>query len=445
MKKECLGIYIESNEIRVAHFKGKKQGNLKEAIQIDPPLTGLPPLEQLRRLLGTIQPSRKRRITIVIPRHHFFIREIPLESLSPSEAKASVKMSLSLHSHLPEDEIVYDIFCVVREEKTFAILIYIPKQKVQPIVDMFKETGHRKSLHAIVPPSVALDTATREIAPIKEPHLALFKDEKGYVLSLHGQESWEGAFRLNGEALDQEGLYRVLASLPKEWEARSTRLYSPFPPEDVGGHSIELHPLMSKISEENGEGLLDHFSFHALTGAITSCSFPPISVHGPRKRPIKINISPFHIGLLVTAVGMIWLSVPTYNKYVEIQKGLNTLREEVAAKKKALIPLREKGKRLKEIQKKISEIKGFTDEFPGILEVLDELARLTPDEAWIKTFNLTGHTIRLSAEGPSAVNIMSQWRTSKLFEEVRLVSPVTKSRQGNERFSVEIRLRVNKL
>ncbi|OCC14697.1 hypothetical protein DBT_2012 [Dissulfuribacter thermophilus] len=436
MRREFLGIYIGSSETRAAIIKGKIQIIQKGALEIKSPSSGIPPLEQLRRLLKATTPSRKRRITIVLPRRHFFMREIPLESLSPAEAKASVKMSISIHSHLPEEEIFYDTLVFQRNGKTIVLLVYIPKERLMPILEVIKETGHKKSLYAVIPPSIALDTTNRELGFIQEEHLCLFNDEKGLVLSLHGKDSWEGSHKLDEE--DGIGSFEKLRGmLPPPWNNENIKVYTSFTSEN---EAHTLHPLASKLQDIFGEDL-NYPIFHAITGALASQAFPPVSMHGPRRRPIRLKINLFHVATVLSIAAITVLSVPTYKQYMETSREISALEKKLSAKKKKIIPLREQSKKVEEIKKEIEKIESFIKEYPDILDILDEMARLTPDEAWIKSFNLSGATIRLSAEGPNAVSIMSEWRKCPYFETVRLVSPVTKARDGIERFSVEIKLK----
>ena len=90
-------------------------------------------------------------MVVVLPRRHFFMRDMELAALSPNEAKTSVKMSIPLHSHLSEEDISYDLLTFTRSEKTHVLLVYVPKNKIEPIMEVFKETGHRRSLYAIIP------------------------------------------------------------------------------------------------------------------------------------------------------------------------------------------------------------------------------------------------------------------------------------------------------
>ena len=441
MRQEYVGIYLGINGTSVVSFKGKRDKPERGLFKVIPVPPGVPPIEQLKRLLGTLQPTRKRRIAIVLPRRYFFIREIPLENLSPSEAVASVKMSISLHSHLPEEDIFFDVEVFQRDGKTVVLLVYLPRERLSPVIEALKEAGHLKSLHSVIPLGVSLDTVSRELNAPEPPYICLLKDDKDQIiLSLHGKETWEGSHPVHqnpGEEL-LEAVERMRGLLPPPMNDRKMApLYTAL---DLDLKESQPHPVFSQIKRFIGNKWGNNV-WHAACAALTATAFPPVSMHGPRRRPIRFKVKAFHMAVAASVAGMLFLSIPLSSHYVRLKKEVRRLEVRVNKAEQALVPLKDKVKQVEAVKSQAEEMEEFLKNYPPILDVLEELANLTPEDAWIRTFNLSGDTIRLSAEGPNALAIMSEWRKSRYFEKVRLISPVTRPRNGGERFSVEIRLK----
>jgi hypothetical protein len=97
-------------------------------------------------------------------------------------------------------------------------------------------------------------------------------------------------------------------------------------------------------------------------------------------------------------------------------------------------------KQLEQIDNRLKDLRDFRSEKPSELKVLKAIAELTPPQTWIKNFNIKNGKLKVSAEGGSAVETIGKWRQSPFFSEVKLISPVTKDRQGRERFTVEMKL-----
>ena len=101
-------------------------------------------------------------------------------------------------------------------------------------------------------------------------------------------------------------------------------------------------------------------------------------------------------------------------------------------------PLKAKNEELQKIRTLKGDLEAFLKERPGLLDILRELAEKTPENAWIKYLTLRNNKLRISAEGGYAVQTMEAWRKSRLFSQVKLASSVTKDRNGQERYTVEL-------
>ncbi len=453
MKREYLGIYIGKNSVEAACFSGKWPYPEVDSIRLfskaSPPSIDA----QLSDILSNFSPSRKRRIGIALPRDEVFIREIKFPSLSPNEARQSISMSLKMHCHLPVEHIAYDVHIFQRDGITTALLLYCQKTKIDSILNVLNAAGHSKSLSFICPVSIVFDTVAREMEQGQQEgrFVLCYPSNNGLALSFHGKECWEGSIRIKSSDLNavklKEELIEYIKKIRPDWADKDDSIaffalsYDEICPE------FSMHPLCKRLFPLlKDKDALKGRSFEmmaAMTAAVCSRLFTPVSLHGPRRRPIriKLRLKPFYLVACLSAAAMIGISLPLYNQYKENASLLSSLKKRRSIVEGSIAPLKEKTEEVKQIKQQIDDLEFFFKEYPNILDVLDELARLSPDDVWVKNFNLSSGTMRFSVEGKNAVSILSEWRKSRYFDEVKLVSPVNKSSDGTERFSVEIRLK----
>ena len=77
---------------------------------------------------------------------------------------------------------------------------------------------------------------------------------------------------------------------------------------------------------------------------------------------------------------------------------------------------------------------------PAAVAVLDEVARLLPDEAWLTEFRLTGDQLVVAGFAARADALLGLLDASPMLREVRFAAPVTRDRpDAPERFQVAMR------
>ncbi len=78
---------------------------------------------------------------------------------------------------------------------------------------------------------------------------------------------------------------------------------------------------------------------------------------------------------------------------------------------------------------------------PAAVAVLDEVARLLPDEAWLTEFRLVGDQLVVSGFAARADGLLGLLDASPMLQEVRFAAPVTRDRpDAPERFQVAMRV-----
>jgi|GEM_PF-846140 len=442
---ELMGIYI-TDEIHTVRF-ASRFGNLSllDNTQSPAPQTDKPPRDQLRELLSGIKPSRMRSICLVIPRRWVFLREIHFANLSPQEAESALRLGVDAHSHLSRDEIYFDCFAREQKDGSEAVLLYIPRTAIDPYIEILKETSHLKSLKYILTQDIALDAAIRSYpANITLPAASVSsvteKDKHHLLVTLHGKDGWEGSHLLNMEPVPSNGqiasaLKQLAERLETPWRdfVEAAELSMGLTPETLPGAAPVSQRIPAiKDAVEHG------FNPFAICGALALRSYVQMSLHGKRKKPIRLRIQTFYLITGGTTIACLLATAFLGISYLKEAQKLDDIQKNITALDKRAAPLREVAKKAENLERSVKILRDFIEERPPMEAVLSELATLTPDDSWIKNLDISGDKIRITAEGKSALDTMAAWRTGRNFTNIQQVSPVTKDANGVEFFTVEM-------
>ncbi len=158
--KEHIGIYLEKDAL---HYCGAVRTipSWQMAIPgsaMDP--SGVihgPAPATLREFLQRFPPKSGRRIFLALPRNRFFMRDIQLPPVPMEDALVSVQSVLPVTCHLPLDDIYHDVYlCRMPDGRVNALVIYALRKEIQPILEIFREIGHEKSLAGLFPVSLGI-------------------------------------------------------------------------------------------------------------------------------------------------------------------------------------------------------------------------------------------------------------------------------------------------
>ncbi len=446
-RKEIIGIYAAGHSVEF-HCLTKGLAGWKTS---DPPwpsgsFSG-PAHEQLKSALSLLRPSKRFCFILGIPRSQVFLREIVFDGLSVDEAENAVKLGITLHSHLPPDEIFFDQFAFHRNTQTVVLLAYTARKNIEHLLDVFRETGHLKQLRAVIVPELGLDILLRR-AKLDLPALSLGQQGEKWILSLHGAENWEGSHFLPLEenegaesALQKLGRtlpepFSKILHLPMYMAGKRLHIFNGNFAESPCDLSKEIRSLCPKERMPN---------WALCTAAAGMSPYLPLSLYGRlRKRPVKLKIKPFPIAAVFTGL-ILALATGYYGlQYSALSAKVKKLNQQLEKVEQQLAPFKEKEQRLQALQETSADFDDFLSESPSVLQVLKALAEKTPADCYIKSLNLRNNRLRVTAQGKSAIDTMASWRRVPIFSDVRLVSPVTKDRDQNERFTVEITIKTRK-
>jgi Tfp pilus assembly protein PilN len=436
--KELIGIYLENDAL---HYCGavRTVSSWQMAISgasMDP--SGVvpgPAPATLRELLQRFSPKPGRRFFLALPRSRFFIRDIQLPPLPMEDALTSVQSMLPVTCHLPQEDIFHDIcFCRMPDGKVNALLIYALRREILPILDIFRETGHEKSLAGLFPVSLGIGawlSLQQYVMPLalvisrenQSGELAIYHPA-GCVYSMALQNVWA-----SGEAA--AGMESVLAKfhLPAG---------SPYGLEHSDGCSLLPDPLQNRLpwlpSIRQNSGVA------ALSVALSGQQ--RIFLNGS---PSRIQVfRPWKLFVPAICVLSVLLAVWTVSLNHAVGRGkqlVSEMKDEVQQLQQKVRPLEKVRDALKKTESLTADIDDFIRLRPRLYSCFNEIARLVPEGTWFSRSNLQGAELTLQGQSRDALKIVESLRTSSLFEQVKLVGSVSRAPSGVEQFSLSLRLK----
>ena len=408
--------------------------------------------EQVRSFLARFKPDQGRRITFSIPRSRVFFREIEFPQLTSEEAMSAVRMGVELHSHLKQEDIYFDVWELAPKNSTDGqnmenvhtvrmLLAYVERSFLDPILKAVRETGHGRSLGCISPVACGIDGLLRYGGRDLFPCTVLSRQDDEIVISLHSERGWEGSHSVS--LFSQAGMTHRLGdmarlypepfhSLIKSPVFRAGEFHLPEIPREPADPCAILDPL-SSICGDRG------LSMGLCAAGIGLKPYPEIAFQDtPRKKPFRIKINAFQLITIGTVVAMLAATGIGLTKMMRLSSQVSQVETRLEQLENRMKPLIEVRTKIDEIEARKKELADFGSELPALLDVLRELAVLTPRDTWIRNFSLSNGKFRISAQGKSATACVAALRKSRLFSQVKLVSSVTKTKDNMERFSLEI-------
>ncbi len=436
-RKEIVGIYMENNVfhycIAAKSFFSWKMATTLNSVEPKGVLNGSFP-EMLREFLQIKPPASGRQFFVALPRNRFFIRDLQLPPLPVEDALMSIQNSLSVICHLPLDDIYYEILLLrLHDNSINALVIYALSKDISPIVNIFKETGHEKSLKGLFPLSLgigawlSLQEYSMPMALIipQENHiseLAVYSD-KGCVFSLAHQKMKEtDDFDSNADFIC------------RKFSVSNDMIFSLSP--DHG------QPLFDPIHKKLGwlPPLEQNFGVAALSTGMSNHQQILLNGEAPRIKMFSI----WKLFLTVVIALAVFLSLWTVKTNFAIESYYGEVRElenEIIQLQQNILPLEKAKESINKEESLFTDIDDFMRFRPLLYSCYNEIARLVPEGTWFSRSNFQGSELTLQGQSRDALKVVESLRTSVMFEQVKLAGSVSRAMAGMEQFSLTMRLK----
>jgi general secretion pathway protein L len=79
---------------------------------------------------------------------------------------------------------------------------------------------------------------------------------------------------------------------------------------------------------------------------------------------------------------------------------------------------------------------------PTVIQTLEELTRMLPDDTWVQTLDIKGKELQIQGETASSVRLIGLFEQSSLFRDASFRAPLTKGQSiGTERYQLALQIR----
>lgn len=154
-----------------------------------------------------------------------------------------------------------------------------------------------------------------------------------------------------------------------------------------------------------------------------------------RQRPIKrLSHALLAINAMLLALAV---ALPLWHKDRLID-GMQDAKQALKHDAEEVLKIRRQVEQLQRFQQQLTTV---SQEQRHMLNILDELTRRLPDDAWVNRLELNDGTLQLQGEATNASSLISQIDGSNLFNEVSFLAPVTRNPRSNkERYVINAEL-----
>ncbi len=433
--KRIVGLYVGAGRLHVAAVEGNRFGWKPVAVERSTGLSGGGSeggLAALRDLLRQVNPDRRIRWYLALPRSNFFFRDIPLPAMPLEDALDAVQGMVRTLVHLPLEDIYFDVQMARKPDRTIrALLVYGLKQMIDPYRDVFRETGHEAGLEAIFPFTVGVAAylswkrfpfPTALDIPYRDGREIAVIDDLGCRATFFTENGDSGGVQdfLKSQGLDVESVLSLR--------------------EDAGrGPQFEIEaetmPSLADIRANRAEAAL----------ACGVCSQQIVSVDG---RPTRLKLFPLWktIGFVVAALTIgctLWTDL-SYRTVERNQAVLGELREKRHRLEQQLHPLEKNKQSAEKAKQLIADMDEFMSHRPQLFRLINDIAERVPEGTWFSRFTFGEKEISMQGQSRDAIKTLEALRASPFLDQVKLSGSVMKAPNGLEQFTMSMKRKEEK-
>jgi hypothetical protein len=392
-------------------------------------------LATLREFLQRFSPKNGRQIFLALPRSRFFVRDIQLPPVPMEDALLSVQSVLQVTSHLPLDDIFHDIYlCRMPDGRVNALVIYALRKEIQPVLEIFREIGHDKSVAGLFPISVGIGAWLG---------LQQYAMPMGLVISQENATSELAVYQQSG------CVYSTVWQ--KAWHADETsaRMESAcakfhLPVDNVYGlyHADGCMPLPDPLQDRLSwlPSILGNPGVAAIAAALSTQQRILLDGSVPRIKVFRLWKLFVPVVLVLSAVMFLW----TVKMNHDIERKIvlvSAMKEETQQLQQRIRPHEKTRDVINKAKSLSTDIEDFIRLRPRLFSCFNEIARLVPEGTWFSRSSFQGAELTLQGQSREALKVVESLRTSALFEQVKLSGSVSRNPAGTEQFSLIIRLK----
>ena len=452
-----VGINIESTRVSLVYLKASLKGLCLAAHALYP-LEKEDPEEKTAEIRKHVTEFLREHgissadIFLAIPREMAILRYIELPVAVKENLRGTLLYEMEKYVPLPVDGIYFDCQIIAEDKETNklrVLLVAVKKEFIDPYVNLENPLG--SGVSGVEISSTALvdylssqpDTASvdplalvclgnghLELSLVKKrllhysryvkidhpsggaPHYPLL-EELDVLRKTHGQEQGQLEVLVCGP--DAAGVVELLK----------------------GGEGIGLRSL-----ELSGTGLPSDVLAPAYG----------LALRGMRKVPMDINFLPATLRKKVSKIryyalfllsGLFILSILAWggSTILHQKRVSEKLDSEIKQLGTEVASINRTQTKLKELEDKIDALNALRQRHVPALSVLRDLSKELPEGAWLDRLTITDKGGEIEGSADSASKLIPLLAASPLLKDVAFLSPITKGKDGKERFRIGFKMR----
>lgn len=363
-------------------------------------------------------------IVLSWPREKTIIREINSPATGIKELREALEYQLDSFFPFTNEEVYFDVYPInVPEQGKKIFIVAVKKEELDDVLSRL----------------TALDMMPSRVIISPLAFIPLVSEKNGKVALIY-----------NGASTYCYNLFLdtrlISSSLFKTREDLFNRLNFDSPDEII----IPRHGENSQSEVKLPEGLKDNVAVSFIEetreslGAALYCTstlpydFSLVKVKKRRTDP-QMTLLWFLTGLLV-----IFAMFIPYILRAKKRESIEAVNTRIAMLKDDVSEVEELIARSAKIDNTIDKITKMKDAYVPRLEILLELTKVIPENAWIRNLSISRNNFEIEGTATSASDLIPLLENSALFENVGLASPVVKGHDGKERFRIKGNVRIHK-
>jgi len=435
--KRIVGIYVGSKRLQYAAVERDRFRRWKPiALSSWPQVLAAAvenPLHVLREVLKNTRPEAGLQWFVALSRSRFFVRNLSLPAMPMEDALDAVQGMLPIVSHLPLEEIYWDVALGRQPDRSLrALIVYGFRKEIEPIREIFRETGHEGGLAAVFPLGFGIGHYLK-LRGYPLPMAVEIPYHDGVEVALYDAYGCKASY-----FAPQEEAGTALGALRAGLDVPADRIDALGSEETLQGVSQSpLRPFPAFV------GLEDNFAVAAL-----ACGISSMQVISIDPTPTRLKLFPFWkltagvVTVMVIACAAWWM---TAVRSLDANRSISAhLKDTKAQLEQRLRPLERNRQMTQTAQQLIEDMEEFAKTRPSVYRWINEIAELAPEGTWFSRFTLNDKEIVLQGQGRDAIKTLEALRAAGFLEQIKLTGSVMKAPNGLDQFNLNMKLKEEK-
>lgn len=450
-----VGINIESNRVSLVYLKSSLKGFFLAgqaiySLEKDKPEEKT---AEVRRLVNEFLKTHKilsADIFLGIQRDLAILRYIELPLAVKENLRGTLLYEMEKYVPLPVDDIYFD-FQIVSEDKAegkmTVLLVAVKKELIDPYLNYENRLGAGVSGIEINSTALANYFSCKPGAPNADAYAFLSLEKEYLELGFVKKKLLNYSRHLKIDKMGdtpQSLVSKQLEMLRKTFGSQQGRLEviscgSDGSISDLLKETGDIHFTFPDLSKE---GLSSNLLMPAYGLALKKIRKTPMEINLlPARLRKKVSKSPYYAMYLLIVLLVVAILGWGGSNILHQRRVSNDLESELKRLGKQVAVINQTKERLKELEHKVDMLNTLRQRHVPVLNVLQELTRQIPEGAWLERLAITDKKGDMEGYADSASALIPLLAASPLLKDVAFLSPITKGKDGKERFRIGFTVR----